>query len=38
MYGVRDALVLKGKAALKVVDGVTVGLEGHGAVVVPLEQ
>jgi hypothetical protein len=38
MYGVDDALVLKGESAVKVVDGVAVGLKGHGTVRVPFEE
>ena len=38
MYGVDDASILKLKAAVKVVDGVAVGVEGRGGILVPFEQ
>ena len=38
MYRVNNALVFKGEAAVKVVDGMTVGLKWHRAVRVPFEE
>lgn len=38
MYGVDDALVFKGKSAVKVVDGVAIGVEGRRRILVPFEQ
>lgn len=38
MYGVDDTLILQLEAAVKVVDGVAVGVEGRGGILVPFEQ